>query len=240
MPRRPVLNRVLHVDSYWSSDQGLAALLVSVALLMFVFLPLEASGLLGHGWMFLMDVWVAGVILAGASALGWRKVQRGVMVLGLALILAMLALRLVAREIPVAWTEAVSSAVSVVVFALLTALILAQVFREGPTTRYRILGAVAAYLLLGLTWAEAYRLLDVLRAGSLQGVQWHPGGYNLSTFVYFSLATLTTAGYGDIVPVSVAARALANLESLVGQLFPAVLLARLVSLSVASGKSRGE
>jgi hypothetical protein len=239
MPRSHALHKVLP-DGYWSSDRGLAALLVSVAMLMFVFLPLEASGLLGRGWMFLMDVWVAGVILAGASALGWRAVQRGVLVLGCAIVLAVLALRLLAHGVPATWTEAVASAVSAVVFALLTALILAQTFREGPTTRYRILGAVAAYLLLGLTWAEAYRFVDVLRPGSLQGLVWQPGGLNLASFVYFSLSTLTTAGYGDIVPVSLPARALANLESLVGQLFPAVLLARLVSLSLLSSRSRGE
>jgi Ion channel len=226
-PRIPLVH-------YWSSQRGLAALLVSLGLLIFVFLPLEMSGLIGPLWMFAMDVWMAGVILAGASALGWQRVQRGILVLALVLLVAMLALRFLARGFPVRWTETVASAVSVVVLSVLVALIVAQVFRNGPTARDRIFGAVAAYLLLGLNWAEAYRLVDVLVPGSFHGLVWAPGGHNLSSFVYFSLSTLTTAGYGDIVPLTLPARSLANMESLAGQLFPAILIARLVSMSLAS------
>ena len=58
-----------------------------------------------------------------------------------------------------------------------------------------------------------------------------------SQMVYFSLSTLTTTGYGDIVPVYPFARSLANLESLLGQLFPAIFLARLVTLEVADRRS---
>jgi hypothetical protein len=53
-----------------------------------------------------------------------------------------------------------------------------------------------------------------------------------SALLYFSFTTLTTAGYGDITPVHPLARNLANLESVVGQLYPATLLARLVSLEL--------
>jgi hypothetical protein len=55
--------------------------------------------------------------------------------------------------------------------------------------------------------------------------------------VYFSFATLTTVGYGDIAPVAPIARSLSNLEALIGQLYPAIVLARLVSLQVAGGGS---
>jgi len=115
---------------------------------------------------------------------------------------------------------------------VLVALILAQAFRAGPTTRHRIFGALAAYPLLGLDWALAYRLVDVRAPGSFHGLAWEPRRHNLSAFTYFSLSTLTTAGYGDIVPLSLPARTLPNMESMLGQLFPAVLLARLVSLSL--------
>ncbi|MEI6200878.1 MAG: potassium channel family protein, partial [Enhydrobacter sp.] len=54
--------------------------------------------------------------------------------------------------------------------------------------------------------------------------------------VYFSFATLTTVGYGDIVPVHPFARSLSNLEAILGQLYPATLLARMVSLHVGSGR----
>ena len=224
--------RSLGVEKYWSSDRGLTALLVSLALLVFVVLPLETSGLIGPVWFYLVDVWLAGVILAGATALGWHTLRRGLLGLGLAVVAAMAGLRLLARSVPARWTETTASLTSALVVSALVALILAQVLREGPTNRHRIYGAVAAYLLLGLDWAFGFRLVDVLLPGSFHGLAWAPEAHNLSSFVYFSFCTLTTAGYGDIVPVTLPARSLANVESLVGQLFPAVLLARLVGMSV--------
>ena len=232
MPNRKLFHKLLNVEGYWSSRRGLFALLVSLGLLIFLFLPLEASGLIGPGWMFAVDFWFAGVILAGASALGWHRVERGMLVLGVLLVLATMGLRLLARGFAGRGFEIVASAVSVLVLSVLVALILAQVFRDGPTARDRLFGGVAAYLLLGLDWAEAYRLVDVLVPGSFHGLTWAPEAHNLSSFVYFSLATLTTAGYGDIVPVSLPARSLSNMESLSGQLFPAILIARLVSMSL--------
>jgi hypothetical protein len=232
MAKPSFLPKLLSVGHYWSSQRGLSALLVSLGLLIFVFLPLETSGLIGPAWMFAVDFWFAGVIVAGASALGWHRVQRGIILLGVLVALAVLGLRLLARGFEGRWFEIVASAVSVLVLSVLVALILAQVFRDGPTARDRLFGGVAAYLLLGLDWAEAYRFVDVLVPGSFHGLTWAPRAHNLSSFVYFSLATLTTAGYGDVVPVSLPARSLANLESLSGQLFPAILIARLVSMSL--------
>jgi hypothetical protein len=222
---------------YWNSRRGLGALLLSLGLLIFVFLPLETSGLIGPAWMFGVDVWMAGVIIAGASSLGWRRVERGIIGLGLVIVLAMLLLRLLARGFAGYWVELVSAGVSVVVLSVLVALILVQVFRDGRTARDRLFGGVAAYLLVGLDWAEVYRFVDILVPHSFQGLTWATRAHNVSSFVYFSLCTLTTVGYGDILPLSLPARSLANLESLSGQLFPAILIARLVSMSMVTPKS---
>lgn len=70
----------------------------------------------------------------------------------------------------------------------------------------------------------------------------HPGAFagavpdhgTLQHWIYYSFVTLTTVGYGDVTPVHPAARSLAMLEALIGQLYPAILLARLVSLAVGS------
>ncbi|MGO9065979.1 MAG: potassium channel family protein [Myxococcaceae bacterium] len=228
----PRLRKALGVDHYWTSPSGLTALLVTLALLVFVVIPLESSGLIGRMWVFVVDMWMAGVILAGAAALGWHKLRRGLVISGVVLLAITLGVRLLARGLPNRWTEAVSTALSLVVVSLLVVLILAMVFRQGPASRDRIFGAVAAYLLLSLDWALGYRFIDVLDPGTFRGLSWAPGAHNFSDFVYFSISTLTTVGYGDIVPLSLPARSLTSLESLVGQLFPAILLARLVSLSL--------
>lgn len=121
----------------------------------------------------------------------------------------------------------------IVFFALLAAVILIRVFDEGIINVHRIQGAVAAYLLLGLIWAGCYRLVVEIdpRAFSLPSAA--DEGTLMARLVYFSFATLTTVGYGDVTAVATAARSLAMLEALTGQLFPAVLIARLVSLEVS-------
>ena len=75
----------------------------------------------------------------------------------------------------------------------------------------------------------------MLGAHSPDAFAGHPGADGaLADWVYFSFVTLTTVGYGDITPVSTSARSLAMLEALTGQLYPAIIIARLVSLQTSS------
>ena len=131
----------------------------------------------------------------------------------------------------------VTNCLALFFLVLLTSLILGQIFREGPTTSHRIMGAVAAYLLIGMIWSVAYYLVALWIPGafSIQG-PFAPGDRESlqSQLFYFSFVTLTTIGYGDIVAVHPIARMLVILEGVVGQLFPAILIARLVSLQVQS------
>ena len=89
--------------------------------------------------------------------------------------------------------------------------------------------AVATYLLLGLLWGSAYVLVARMNPDAFSGVA--AGSQPLHGFdaLYFSLTTLTTAGYGDIAPVSGPARMLAMMEAVTGTMYMAVLVARLVS-----------
>jgi hypothetical protein len=127
----------------------------------------------------------------------------------------------------------VGAGAMILAFALLLVLLLAAVYRAGPITRYRLYGAVAAYGLLGLLWAYLYLLVELVAPGALHFPD--PTGVGLdlpriqADVVYFSFATLTTLGYGDIVPVHAFARSMAVLEALTGQLFIATLIAQLVS-----------
>lgn len=94
----------------------------------------------------------------------------------------------------------------------------------------RLAGAISAYLLLGLAWALLYVLLERAEPGSFQLAGTTVGEtFGLSRFVGFSFITLTTLGYGNITPVTPKADALATSEALVGQLFVAVVIARMVA-----------
>lgn len=97
----------------------------------------------------------------------------------------------------------------------------------------RIVGAVAVYLMLGVLWAVAYTIVDFAWPGSFSGFD--PGARTdwASEWLYFSFVTMTTLGYGDIVPVSSFARALAYMQAVFGQLYIAILVAGLVGAYIA-------
>jgi len=114
--------------------------------------------------------------------------------------------------------------------AVIALVLLMQIFRSGRVTHVRIQGAIAVYLLFGVAWAHGYHVVNLLHPGSFT----ETGGEMTvpSDWIYFSFVTLTTVGYGDITPVSTLARALAIGEALVGQLYLAIMVARLVAMEL--------
>ena len=126
-------------------------------------------------------------------------------------------------------------------FALIGAALLVRVFRPGRVTVHRILGAVSVYVLLAVVWGTGFQLLVVLGPEAIRGGS---GPASLDEAMWLSFITITTTGYGDVLPASALARSLAALEAIVGVLYPAILISRLVSLvqgpSPAGGTSGGE
>jgi hypothetical protein len=123
-------------------------------------------------------------------------------------------------------------------FSLTAVVILARVMKDRKVTTDTILGSMCGYLLLGIVWTMLFALVELLEPGSFLS-----GGRPLvdmqgdlakqhvfANFIYYSFVTLTTLGYGDITPASPPARALSSLEAVTGQLYIAVLIARLVGL----------
>ena len=106
-----------------------------------------------------------------------------------------------------------------------------DILRQGDqVTLDTIAGAAAVYMLIGLIWASGYLLLEHLRPGSFViPDDWRlPGNVVGPALVFFSYVTLTTVGYGDIRAAGPAAGGLAIAEAIVGQLFLAITIARLV------------
>ncbi|MBI2739615.1 MAG: two pore domain potassium channel family protein [Rhodospirillales bacterium] len=108
------------------------------------------------------------------------------------------------------------------------------VFEPGRITYHRIVGAILLYLTFGLLFVALYTLVGAHSPKAFSGLTVGMRVSLPSDLVYFSFVTLTTSGYGDIVPVDPIARSLSNLEAIIGQLYPATLLARLVSLGEKS------
>lgn len=110
--------------------------------------------------------------------------------------------------------------------------VLRYVLRPGEVTADKIHGAIAAYILVGLLWTSLYLLLDQIQPGSFSynGVRNSTKLLAFPDLLYFSFATLTTTGYGDIAPFTAHARSLAILEQLTGIFYIAILIARLTGL----------
>jgi hypothetical protein len=220
---------------FWSTDRSLAVLLALLGMMLFVVLPMEELGMVGR------VVIVVGFSLILVSGVGAVAKSRVPTVLVGGLVVTNLAVHWLAFWRGGADLAAWDATVSLVFCGALAVVVLVQVFREGPITAQRIEGAVAIYLLLGLGWAFAYTLVAIARPDAFAfpaGTGGALGKDPTWRFVYFSFVTLTTVGYGDITAAHPVARSLVLCEALVGQLFPAILLARLVSLEIHHRQSR--
>lgn len=92
---------------------------------------------------------------------------------------------------------------------------------------------VLLYLLIAVVFAALFTFVGLFVANAFSGLSLVDSPALASNLIYFSLVTLTSTGFGDVVPVSPIARSLCNLETIIGQLYPATLLARLVTLELA-------
>ncbi len=120
-------------------------------------------------------------------------------------------------------------------FGFVTAMVLTDVFRDSRAVSVdTICGALAAYLLIGVAWAFAYALLEVVVPGSIAGLREEGFANGYQQYLGYSFVTLTTLGYGNVVPANAKAEALATVEAIVGQVYLTVLVARLVALNLAT------
>jgi len=211
---------------FWAADRGLSLFL---ALLIAVVFVLPVFGRLGPLGSLAGDIAFSALLIAGALSLPERRWLRWTVppFTAIALLIRWAGVSTASDDLT-AWRE-LSTLVTLLLF---TAVVVGQVYRSGPVTHHRILGAVAVYLLLGLSWASAYAFLHQLRPDAFAGAL----GAALipQTWIYYSFITLTTVGYGDITPVHPVARSLAIAEALTGQLYLAITLARLVSLRLGT------
>ncbi|MDH3625531.1 MAG: potassium channel family protein, partial [Myxococcales bacterium] len=115
-------------------------------------------------------------------------------------------------------------------------ILVAHLFQQREVTVNMIFGAVVTYLLIAVAFALVFQILELQHQGSFSGVvveAFETRKKLDQSLMYFSLVCLTTMGFGDIVPVSNLARPLAVLEGVFGQLYLAVMIARLVGLHIA-------
>jgi hypothetical protein len=214
-------------------EPGLTALLVVQVVLIFIVLPLVGMGVIPSMIVPVMFVLLVLAILVVTS--------RSYYVSALVVIAVILspAGAFVRADHPSLLTEWLSAGGRLLALGALSWVIARAVFGGGRITFHRVQGAVVLYLNFALFFFVLYRLVDTVTPNAFSGLP-PPGmeGGSGTALLYFSFTTLTTAGYGDIAPLNPLARNLANLEAVIGQLFPATLLARMVSLELEHRRER--
>lgn len=225
------------VTSFWSEERSLTAFLVLLIVEIFVIGPMQTKG---FGVLLFNNVVFFLLLITGLLTMTKRKSLQALLAMFVALAVATRCAHLITGDPGLKILDGLFIITCTVGFLVI---VLWQVYREGPVTSHRIQGAVAAYLLLSIIFAVAYTLLENIQPGSFQGQNQGQSQAQEAinrAFYYFSVVTLTTTGYGDITAVSPHARTLVMMEALIGQLYPAILIARLVSLHVETkrhGKS---
>lgn len=167
--------------------------------------------------------WLLALALLAAAVGTWRARVSRVLLLCLVAALAAWLVLHVARFGP---GTALAPALLGAAGLAMAALLLSGVLGEGRVDAERVCAALCVYLLVGISFGGIFAALEMHAPGSLAGAR----PINLHDAVYFSFVTLATLGYGDITPAGSATRSLAVLEAVFGQLYLAVLIARLVSL----------
>jgi hypothetical protein len=212
---------------FWDADRGPYGLLVMTLLSAFVITPLVVRGSLDP---LIVDAFFVFFMFAGVVT-----VRPGPLVRYLILVLAVLPvlMRILSGIVPHSTIIIGDSLIELTAVGIFALLATKQFLMSGRIPAHRIGGAIVVYLLIGILWSRLYYIADMTIPGAFRTSE---GAATLTSYVYFSFVTLATIGYGDISPVHPLVRNLAVLEAVTGQMYIAVLIARLVSASTPSDK----
>lgn len=206
---------------------------LTLAILLMILIQPFLEGLPGVELM--MDLFFLGIFVSGVHAARGEKYRYR---LALCLAGTGLAARIAYRVHGTPVLEFLAEGLSALFFLGTLVNIVAHIRSERRVTQDLIFAAVCAYLLLGLVWAYAYLFLEAVHPGAFKAAE--PMGGDLWEFIYYSFVTLTSLGYGDIVAAIRPARSLTIVEVVVGQLYLAILLGRLVGAYSAQLREDGE
>jgi hypothetical protein len=211
--------------SFMKIKVGRFSFLLISMLLMFVLRPF-LSDLIALS--ILVDIFFTAILISGVYAFSQK---RSVFITVFLLAFLTAVIHWYGHVVPSRSLDIFGNVSSLLFSGTLMTLMLVYLFNERKVTYDLIMGAICGYFIIGIFWTYLYSILEMFSAGSFQ----IPAGMETDNtfFMYYSYVTLTTLGYGDITPLSHPARSLSLLEAVLGQLYIAVLIARLVGTHIA-------
>lgn len=227
------MKRLLKLNNeFWTHERSLTALLVYLALAIFLWMPLA-----DYRWwgFFISDLLFNLILLSGVYAVltRWKK-----QLIFITIAILASSFRIMSLFIENEWVEVINLVITILFLAFLARMVLRHIFKEGPVNFYRIQGSIVVFMIIGIVWAFVYNLLELIMPGSFSNTgsndaMTHP----FSEFLYFSFVTITTVGTGDIAPIHPTAKSLVIFEGMIGLLYPVIMIARLVAMEVEHSRA---
>jgi hypothetical protein len=223
LPDKP--GRVIH--HFWTKESGLTSMLVFLCTVNFLIVPLFGSNpairiIINILWIF--------ILLSGIFSLS-RSTLNALLFSIIPFFYVVLRFISIFNAKPfILYTDFIFGVITLIT---LIVMVMVRIFEPGPVTMHRIVGSIIVYILIGNFWAMIFHFMYVIFNGSFS-VSFTSADFNTvhSAFLYFSFTTLTTTGFGEILPVHSFARNLVIIEQIIGVLYPVILIGRLVSLKV--------
>ena len=208
------------------ADPALTVLTVLLMIMMFVISPLQALGLFAFQ---MSELVLALLLVCGIFVISGSPVAVGAMLVALGMITVGAILRI--RSPSILDLNLFAGSWFIVGTTMAWA-VARQTFAPGRVTYHRVIGAVLLYLTVAVIFSALYVFIGSLDQDAFVSMKVTDSPRLASDVIYFSFATMTTTGYGDVAPLHPVARSLCNMEAIFGQLYPATLLARLVTLEI--------
>jgi hypothetical protein len=215
---RPILGQVIF--------RGRFLYLLFLILMLIAIQPLEEA--IGKFSM-LLDLIVTAILVSAIYAISQ---ERNFRIIGVLLAFPVLLSVWSTHYFNITWLLISGNLCGIAFFAFIIITVLSFIFSQDEITIDQIAGAAVVYLLMAIMWIYVYRVIEMIHPGSFYIAQGQSTGQPTS-FLYYSFVTITTLGYGDIFPVSTAAKSCAILEAVIGQLYLVITVAWLVGAHIS-------
>ncbi len=181
-----------------------------------------------------MDAFITAILISGTYAAS-RKIY--ITITAASLAVPMLASIWISHFVEIPFLVFVGDCFGIAFIAFLVVVILSFIFGEHEVNTNVIYASIVVYLLIAIMWAFVYLVLESIHPGSFViGNSQIEVGRRL--YIYYSFVTITTLGYGDITPTTDVANSFSFLEAVTGQLYIAILIARLVGIQIAQSMNK--
>lgn len=218
--------------SYWVRDASFIALLLILVFTIFILPTMLESGVSG---ITMLNIMLLVIFFVGI----WSADTTPLVFISILLFVAHFSLKMIRfSELPLEFvvSERVTASLNVLIFIIINFRLL---FRDSNFNFERVLGAVNVYLLIALLGAFVFEIIEIQTGSSIKGdVALTGEDADFAHFIYFSLTSLTTVGFGDLIPANHSAKMLSVALSAIGILYPAVVIARLVSSGQIEGRRK--